>query len=595
MQNIKEKMRQLIYNTSPKLLLFNSVLIVCVVSLCIIIAVEALLNYEQMGLLIMEALLVYLIVMIVLGNRYSSMLSLISGAIMLPLNLFILPYLYLFAEGGGISSGMPLWYAFGILLLFLVTEGKVFWGLLAATIIVDMGSIIYSYVNPEIQNVVVGSFYYYEDNMLAILCVSLAIGITLKYYRMWEKKQRCQVQQAVVAAEQEKKKAQQADLVKSQLLLSISQGIRVPMNTVIGMTDMAKYNLDDTAKVLECLNKVSDSSQQLLYLMDNILDLSQIQVNKLKLRELPFNIEEVIEGIRDTFEQSTQEKRISFKVSYEDLHHKSVVGDSQRLKQILMNLISNGIHFTEPGGSIAVSVVELEHAGVEQAKYALVVRDTGIGMTQQFVKEKIFSLFERADDPYVRKTEGRGIGMCVVKGIADAMGAKLHIDSKLGEGTSVSVEFCLKIDEMENVYREENGNFMINAFGKNILVVEDNDINMEIIHNILQRSKANIVGAADAETALEILQESEEWYFDLIFMDIQLPGMDGYSAARTIRCMDRGDVTYLPIIAMTANAFAQDIEKALNSGMNAHIAKPINTDDLYQRLYYYLYVIPHDR
>ena len=212
-------------------------------------------------------------------------------------------------------------------------------------------------------------------------------------------------------------------------------------------------------------------------------------------------------------------------------------------------------------------------------------------MSQEFIDKMIYRRFEREDGQTVKKTEGNGLGMSITKSIADAMGATIQIQSKKGEGSKFTIYLRMKIDqESKNAIRKEkDGSISFDATGKKILVVEDNEINMEIIKGILERTNANIVCAWSAEEALEFIDNEDKDFFDLILMDIQLPGMDGYSATRSIRCMAREEAMSVPILAMTANAFAQDVEKALDSGMNAHIAKPIDVDELFQKLYYYLY------
>jgi CheY-like chemotaxis protein len=258
-----------------------------------------------------------------------------------------------------------------------------------------------------------------------------------------------------------------------------------------------------------------------------------------------------------------------------------------------MNIIGNGIKYTENFGKVDVKVEEVRSDDEDIAEFVIEVNDTGVGMTEEFIDKHIFSPYERSSERAVQKVEGSGIGMNIVKGIIEAMGAELEVESEVGEGTKVTVRVGFKLDRAihKNFVKENDGLVILDATGKNLLVVEDNEINMEIMQAILERTHAHVTCVWDAEEALDLFTASNEGHFDLILMDIQLPGMDGYAATRAIRNMDRKDATTIPIIAMTANAFAQDVEKALNSGMNAHIAKPIDIDELFQKMYHFLYTI----
>lgn len=412
-----------------------------------------------------------------------------------------------------------------------------------------------------------------------ILVVLLTIFFT--YFRIT----RQQLRDLELAREE----ALEANKAKSTFLSNMSHDIRTPMNAIVGMTDIAKYNIDDKEKVQDCLDKITASSTQLLNLLNNILDMSEIEMDMLKLKESSFNMTELAENIQVVLSQMARGRKVEFEMSC-DIKHANLLGDAVRLRQVLMNIISNGIKYTEASGKVAVSIREdLEGGDSDYALLDIAVEDTGVGMTQDFIDHYIFRPFERAEDRRVQKVEGSGIGMSITKSIIDAMGAALRIESTVGEGSKFFVRMRLKKDkDVQKNFVQEDGLLILDATGRNILVVEDNELNMEIITAILERTHANVTCAWNAEEAVDIITRSEEGCFDLILMDIQMPGMDGYSAARTIRGMDRKDAMTVPIMAMTANAFAQDVEKALNAGMNAHIAKPIDVDELFQKMYHFL-------
>ena len=577
-------------HTDSQLLKYNTVILVGLVASSLVLFIETVMHYDYDGIITIAVVWAYLMIIFVAGNLYPNKVGLLSAITISFVNFAAFPYLFLFAEGGGVKSGMPVWLTLGIILLCIMTSGWYFKILMPVTVILDVGMLIYAYHHLELFEYDVEEYYYYQDNIIAILTVACVTGMVLKYQQSIEDRQKKNIEDAVHSAENEKINAQNANVAKTNFLANMSHDIRTPMNAIVGMTDIARYNIDNAEKVQECLDKITASSTQLLNLLNNILDMSEIEAQDLKLKEIQFNMEELVENVQLVLSHMAQSRRIDFSVKY-DIKDGNLIGDSVRLRQVLMNLISNSIKFTEAFGKVDVNIKQTENSRDGYAGFDFTIEDTGIGMSQEFIENDIFKPFERADTKYVRKSEGSGIGMGITKSIIDAMGASLSIESHLGEGTRFFIHADFKTDHnAENEFKhEKDGTDVLNAKGKNILVVEDNEINMEIIKAILERTEAGLTCAWDAEEAIDIFSASEENYFDLILMDIQMPGMDGYSAAKSIRCMDRKDSTTIPIIAMTANAFAQDVEKALASGMNAHIAKPIDVDELFQKMYHYLY------
>ena len=415
--------------------IYNCVLTIAIISLTVIIIAESAMQYEWDGLLAMIVLLLYLVVMFVLTNVYPHKLKLLFSFITVPINLAFFPFMFLLAEGGGIRSGMPVWMAMGLLLLFVTADG--FWFVLQfiVTVMIDCVMFLASYLNPDMIKEVDNPFYYYEDNLIAICIVSLCIGFMIRYQRKALENQNERIEQSLAQSRQEKRRTQKISAEKDKIMEDLSYNVRTPLNIIVGMTDMAKQDIEDTDKVRKCLDKISESSWQMLQIMNRILQIGE----------------------------------------YESKNYLD------------------------------------------------------------------------ADEMISHCEDGR-------------------------------------------LYRDADGMLMLNARNRNILVVEDNDINVEIIENILQRTYAKVTCVKTAEEAIKFIEMSGEFEYDLILMDIQLPGMDGYSAARNIRSMDRADAIKLPILAMTADALTQDVDKALRCGMNAHIAKPIIVEELYTKLYYYLFV-----
>lgn len=572
-------------------LVMNAILVISIVALTIIISTETIMYQEgERGILGVFLIMMFLMIVLVLLNVYPQKIGLWSAIVTIPINFVFFPYQFLVASGGGIKSGMPIWLTFGILLVFLMTEGIYFKILLPLTLLVNIGMVGFAFRHPEIVTEGMQRKYYYNDNLIAMLVVGCAVGFVLKYQKMVQKRQTEEIEKAMLAAEQEKLNAQKANQAKSNFLTNMSHDIRTPMNAIVGMTDIARFNIDDKEKVRECLQVINASSTQLFQLLNNVLDMSEIETKGIKLKEIPFNLEELIDNLEMVLLQSAKSKKLELQFSC-DIKNRNLIGDTVRLRQVLMNIIGNSIKFTQADGKVTVRVKQTDNEIDDYANFILEIEDTGIGMSQEFIDKMIYRRFEREDGQTVKKTEGNGLGMSITKSIADAMGATIQIQSKKGEGSKFTIYLRMKIDqESKNAIRKEkDGSISFDATGKKILVVEDNEINMEIIKGILERTNANIVCAWSAEEALEFIDNEDKDFFDLILMDIQLPGMDGYSATRSIRCMAREEAMSVPILAMTANAFAQDVEKALDSGMNAHIAKPIDVDELFQKLYYYLY------
>ncbi len=572
-------------------LVMNAILVISIMALLVLITTESFMyTEEETGFMGLFLILLFLMVMLILLNVYPQKIELWAAIVTLPINFVFFPYQFLVASGGGIKSGMPIWLTFGILLVFLMTEGLYFKILLPLTMAVNAGMVIWAYANPEMMHDDMLRYYYYNDNLIAMLVVGCACGFVLKYQKSVQKRQTETIDLARMAAEAEKQNAERANQAKSNFLTNMSHDIRTPMNAIVGMTDIAKYNIDDKEKVMECLQVISASSSQLFQLLNNVLDMSEIETQGLRLKERPFNLEELIENIEVVVLQSARNKRIQMEF-HTEVRNRNLIGDSVRLRQILMNIIGNSVKFTPAAGRVTVSVKQADNEIDDYANFIFEIEDTGIGMSQKFIDTMLFNRFEREAGQAVNRIEGNGIGMSITKGIADAMGATIQIQSIQGEGSKFTIYLRLKVDQSSRaaIHKEKDGSISFDAAGKKFLIVEDNEINMEIIKGILERTNAQLVCAWSAEEALEYIDNAGKDFFDIIFMDIQLPGMDGYSAARNIRCMSREEAMTVPILAMTANAFAQDVEKALNSGMNAHIAKPIDIDELFQKLYHFLH------
>ena len=371
-------------------LVMNAILVISIVALTIIISTETVMYQEgERGILGVFLIMMFLMIVLVLLNVYPQKIGLWSAIVTIPINFVFLPYQFLVASGGGIKSGMPIWLTFGILLVFLMTEGIYFKILLPLTLLVNIGMVGFAFRHPEIVTEVMQRKYYYNDNLIAMLVVGCAVGFVLKYQKMVQKRQTEEIEKAMLAAEQEKLNAQKANQAKSNFLTNMSHDIRTPMNAIVGMTDIARFNIDDKEKVRECLQVINASSTQLFQLLNNVLDMSEIETKGIKLKEIPFNLEELIDNLEMVLLQSAKSKKLELQFSC-DIKNRNLIGDTVRLRQVLMNIIGNSIKFTPADGKVTVRVKQTDNEIDDYANFILEIEDTGIGMSQEFIDKMIY-------------------------------------------------------------------------------------------------------------------------------------------------------------------------------------------------------------
>ena len=369
---------------------------------------------------------------------------------------------------------------------------------------------------------------------------------------------------------------------KSDFLSSMSHDIRTPMNGIIGMTAIATAHLDDRERVEDCLKKISEASSHLLSLINEVLDMNKIESGKVELNEENFNLSELVNTLLAMTKAQLESHRHTLKVDIADVIHENVIGDSHRIQQVFVNLMSNAIKYTPDGGTISLTVAERPTNAHGIACYEFVFEDNGIGMTGEFQKH-LFEPFTRANDKKTAAIQGTGLGMTISQSLVRMMGGDIQVKSKPGEGSHFTVTVYLKFVDVQNAepHKEDPLKNLedLKFEGKRILLVEDHPVNAEIAKNVLQMTGLEVEWVVDGEAAVERMANSKEGEFDLVFMDIQMPNMDGYQATAAIRAM----TTYarrIPIVAMTANAFADDIRRAKEVGMNGHISKPLDFNEL---------------
>ncbi len=376
--------------------------------------------------------------------------------------------------------------------------------------------------------------------------------------------------------------AQRANNSKTLFMSQMSHDIRTPLNSILGMAAIAREHIDDSGRVVDCMDKIDYAGHHLLEIINNVLDLSAIESGKTVLSQENFDLKSFLEEMLGIMQPLADKRGHSFTADIGEMHS-GVSGDRTKLRQLLVNVISNAIKYTPDGGKIHFSARELEPDRHDVCRYMFVVEDNGIGMSEEFLK-KVFDPFARADANRVSGIQGTGLGMAISRNIARMMNGDINVQSKEGEGSRFEITVCLKrgddagadyIGEFDLAGPKRERMSDYDFSGRRVLIAEDLEFNAEIASEFL--SEAGIISetAANGIQAVEMFERSAPGYYDMIFMDIQMPELDGCGAAERIRALDRPDAATIPIIAMTANAFIEDVRRTAQSGMNGHIAKPI--------------------
>ncbi len=417
-----------------------------------------------------------------------------------------------------------------------------------------------------------------RSSFIQMLLIMFSLVLIFNIYKILNKRER--------NTEAQKIKAEESSKAKSAFLSNMSHDIRTPMNAIIGYVELAKDEKLTLEETREYLGKIDGSSRHLLAIINDILEMSRIESGRMEPELSPTDLRSLMDDIRDLFSAQMREKNIDYTVTYTEVGVYNVMCDRNRLSRVLINLVGNAYKFTPADGAVSVTLRQTSLRG-SSCSYEIHVKDNGIGMSPEFA-EKVFDAFERERTSTVSGIQGTGLGMAITKSIIDMMGGTISVRTAQGKGSEFIVSLSLTkcSDEIQTEAKSETaaGEKKTDFTGMRLLLVDDVMINREISAKILRKLGFETETAENGQAALDMLEASEPGYYDGILMDIQMPIMDGYEATRRIRCMPDENFSKIPIVAMTANAFSEDVQKAKAAGMNGHIAKPIDINELINTL-----------
>lgn len=421
-----------------------------------------------------------------------------------------------------------------------------------------------------------------QQALVFLVAVSIAVLATAICYLMLHRKQREKLYTEEIRKSAEK--ARKANEAKTRFLFNMSHDIRTPMNAIVGFSGLLEKSIHDEKKSLDYIKKIRVSSDILLTIINQVLEMARIESGKITLSSESVNIREMVEAMNTVFESSLTKKSLEYQCSL-NVVHDQILCDKTKMEEIILNVVSNSIKYTNPHGKITVSIDELDSEDEKNANYKVVVEDNGIGMSQDYLPH-IFEEFSREHTSTETKVAGTGLGLPIVKSLVDRMGGTIEVESEEGKGTRFIMKFSFPVS-LENQVREKEKQNIPDITekleGKRILLAEDNELNAEIAETVLEETGIKVKHVEDGIQCIEELKKMPEKYYDVILMDVQMPNMDGYTATQRIRDLDDSRAE-IPIIAMTANAYDEDRRKAQEAGMDGFLAKPLDVDEMMRLL-----------
>ena len=421
-----------------------------------------------------------------------------------------------------------------------------------------------------------------QQALVFLVAVSIAVLATAICYLMLHRKQREKLYTEEIRKSAEK--ARKANEAKTRFLFNMSHDIRTPMNAIVGFSGLLEKSLHDEKKSLGYIKKIRVSSDILLTIINQVLEMARIESGKITLNPESVNIREMVEAMNTVFESSLTKKSLEYQCSL-NVVHDQILCDKTKMEEIILNVVSNSIKYTNPHGKITVSIDELDSEDEKNADYKVVVEDNGIGMSQDYLPH-IFEEFSREHTSTETRVAGTGLGLPIVKSLVDRMGGTIEVESEEGKGTRFIMKFSFPVS-LENQVREKEKQNIPDITekleGKRILLAEDNELNAEIAETVLEETGIKVKHVEDGIQCIEELKKMPEKYYDVILMDVQMPNMNGYTATQRIRDLDDSRAE-IPIIAMTANAYDEDRRKAQEAGMDGFLAKPLDVDEMMRLL-----------
>ena len=485
-------------------------------------------------------------------------------------NNIILPLLYLYS--GGMKSGIPIWCLMGLIFSVMLLKGKKAYIILSINLLGFLTAVFISYKFPQFLITIDSIKFIYIDMVIAVVMVASIFTLIFKYQAYVYEKQKKEILNAY-------QEAQKATNAKSEFLSKISHDIRTPVNAVVGYTEIAKRNINDTEKLKDAFNKISIASNHLLNLIDEVLDMSKIESGKAyKIEEEVCHLSDLVDEVTRLMQKEISDKNLKVHTNFSLMDDGVVSCDRLHLSQILLNLLCNAIKYSYPEKNIFIDVVQFTSDDDSNSIYEFHVKDEGCGINQDYL-DKIFIPFEREKNALNNAVAGTGLGLAITKSLVEMLHGTIEVSSELGKGAEFVVTLPLAVPDLTEL--EEDEDTMVYDFhGKRILIVDDDDMSREITCDALKEVGAEVEEARDGSFAIEKINISTPGFYDLVIMDVHMPVIDGCEATKIIRGLKTKELAEIPIIAMTANAFPEDKKRASNSGVNAYLIKPVRINDL---------------
>jgi signal transduction histidine kinase/ActR/RegA family two-component response regulator len=493
------------------------------------------------------------------------------------ITMVLLPIMFI--TGGGVYGGMPSWFVIGIVFTFLLIDGRLCLILVAIQTLLYIGCFTVAYYHPEWITQFPSRSGVFIDAAQSMFIAAFTLGLIMRFQSMAYDKAMKKLIDQNRQLEAATDAANAANKAKTEFLSHMSHDIRTPINGIVGMLDIAERNPSDAARQADCLKKIRVSSMHLLSLINDILDISRLESGKVEFAAETFDLKTLVDDCCTIIRENARMKKLSFDLDVSGIVHSCLSGSPLHVRQVIINILGNAIKYNREGGSISFAVRELSFAN-ETASVEFRIADTGIGISEEFMKH-LFEPFTQETGGARTQFNGSGLGMSITKDLVEQMGGTISAESVQGKGSIFTVVLPFKTGDPAILQiEEESGKKEDVLDGMKILLVEDNDLNREIASYILTAGGASVTEAVNGREAVGIFAESDEEEFDVILMDIMMPVMDGLEATRQIRALARKDAGQVKIIAMTANAYQEDVLKAKEAGMDGYLTKPLDSEKM---------------